>query len=166
MKGTKTIYLLAFLFAGIGILFAQSDADAIAQGKALVDSKASCDNLTQEQLESIGEYYMEQMHPSRQHEYMDGMMGGEGSESLRSAHIQMGQVIYCGKTDTPLTYGGMMGMGMMGGYGAGATGGYGMMGYGGWGITDILIVILLIGLILLVYAHAWNKLREGKEKRK
>ena len=191
MKGTKTIYLLAFLFAGIGILFAQSDADAIAQGKALVDSKASCDNLTQEQLESIGEYYMEQMHPSRQHEYMDGMMGGEGSESLRSAHIQMGQVIYCGKTDTPLTYGGMMGMGMMDGYGAGATGGYGMMGTGarsgmmgfasgsqgygmmgygypsyGWGITDILVVILLIGLILLVYAHAWNKLREGKEKRK
>ncbi|HIH18784.1 TPA: sporulation protein YjcZ [Candidatus Micrarchaeota archaeon] len=48
--------------------------------------------------------------------------------------------------------------------------GYGMMGYGypsyGWGITDILVVILFIGLILLVYAHALGKLREGKEKRK
>src|SRR3989338_3321456 len=128
MNGTKTIYLLAFLFAGIGILFAQSDA--IAQGKVLVESNASCDSLTQEQLESIGEYYMEQMHPGKAHEYMDSMMGGEGSESLRSAHIQMAQVLYCGKTDIPLTYGGMMGMGMMGGYGAGATGGYGMMGTG------------------------------------
>lgn len=191
MKETKAIYLLAFLFAGIGILFAQSDADSIAQGKALVESKASCDNLSEAQLESIGEYYMEQMHPGKQHEYMDSMMGGEGSESLRSAHMQMAQVLYCGKTDTQLTYGGMMGMGMMGGgmmggYGTGGygmmgrgmmgsgalgTSGYGMMGYGspyfaGWGITDILVVILLIGLILLVYAHAFGKLKEGKEKKK
>src|SRR3989338_7028712 len=150
MNGTKTIYLLAFLFAGIGILFAQSDA--IAQGKSLVESNASCDSLTQEQLESIGEYYMEQMHPGRQHEYMDSMMGGEGSESLKSAHIQMAQVLYCGKTDTPITYGGMMGMGMMGagapsgmmGFSSGSPG-FGMMGYGypayGWGISDLLVAV-------------------------
>src|SRR3989338_5628307 len=184
------IYGMLVLLALFGAFFASS-AEEIATGKALVDAKADCGKLGQDQLESIGEYIMELRHSGQAHEYMDNMMGGEGSASLKNAHILMAQVMYCGRTDVPLTYGGMMGMDMIGGYGAGAAGsygmmgagarsgmmgfasgspGYGMMGYGypshGWGITDILVVILFIGLILLVYAHALGKLREGKEKRK
>lgn len=169
---------------------AASGAEEIAAGKALVDAKADCSQLSEGQLESIGEYIMELRHPGAAHEYMDNMMGGEGSASLKNAHIQMAKVLYCGDTSVQTTYGGMMGMGMMGGgmmggYGAGTTGfggmmggfgaasapyGYGMMGnygygLGVWSLYDVLIVVLLIGLILVVYAHAWQKFSENKRKK-
>ena len=180
----KKIYGVIALLAIAGALFAADDS--IAEGKALVDSRISCDNLTDGQLESIGDYLMEQMHPVQAHEYMDSMMGGEGSASLRSVHIQMAQAIYCGRADTPITYGGMMGMGMIGGgmmRGWGTTSyGYGMMGSGasgtpygmmvyrypaayGLSVFDILLAILLVGLILVVYAHAWQKIREDGRKK-
>ncbi len=179
------------LLALISALFAADDS--IAAGKALVDSKISCDKLTNDQLEAIGDYLMELRHPGEAHEYMDKMMGGESSASLRNAHIQMAQVLYCGRSDIQLSSGAMMGMGMMGS-GGGMMGGYGgmmggaaspdgygmmggaapygsgMMGYGypaasGWGITEILLVILLIGLILLVYVHVWKKFKENGKKK-
>ncbi len=185
------LYAMVALLALIGALFAADDM--ITAGKALVDSKAACDKLTNDQLESIGDYLMELRHPGAAHDYMEKMMGGEGSASLRNAHIQMAQVLYCGRSDVQLTSGAMMGMGMMGGYGGmmggaaspygygmmGGSGGmmggaapygYGMMGYGyptasGWSLTDILVIILLIGIILLVYVHIWQKFKgNGKKK--
>ncbi|MEM2138400.1 MAG: hypothetical protein QW568_04900 [Candidatus Anstonellaceae archaeon] len=192
----KKIYGIFAVLALFGALLA-SGAEEIAAGKALVDAKAECSKLSDDQLESIGEYIMELRHPGEAHEYMDRMMGGEGSASLKNAHIQMAKVLYCGDASVPVTYGGMMGMGMMGGgmmggYATGASGyggmmngfggmmgrgsfgnpsGYGMMGnygYGfasGWSLFDILLVVLLIGLILVVYAHAWQKFSEGKKKK-
>ncbi len=182
------IYGILVLLALFGAFFASS-ADEIAAGKALVSAKANCSKLSEDQLESIGEYIMELQHPGQAHEYMDNMMGGEGSASLKNAHIQMAQVMYCGDTNVPITYGGMMGMGMMGGgmvggggmmgggisggyggmMGRSATGGYGGMmgGYGfgsGWNLYDILLVILLIGLILVVYVHVWQKLKQENKK--
>lgn len=156
------------LLALFGAVFAAS-ADEIAAGKALVDARSNCSSLSQDQLESVGEYLMELRHPGAEHDYIDGRMGGEGSASLKNAHIQMAQVLYCGRTDIPVTYGGMMGLGagyvgMMGGYAAGVPGGYGgMMGNYGFGdgiIIDILLILLLIGLILVVYVHVWQKLKK------
>jgi hypothetical protein len=167
--------ILAILVAFCGLAFAAED---FSEGKRLVESKADCSQLSDGQLEAIGEYLMEQLHPGAAHERMDAMMGGEGSASLRNAHIQMAQVIYCGRTDVSLTYGGMMGMGMMGGYGlmsngagypaAYGTSGYGMMGYGypnlfGWSIFDMLLLILLLGLIVAVYLHIWSKVKKQKK---
>jgi len=94
-----------------------------AETKQLIDSGISCDKLTDEQLESIGDYYMEQMHPGEAHEMMDQMMGGEGSESLRQVHINMAKRLYCNEN-----VGGMMGGGMMGMMMGNNTTGSGMMG--------------------------------------
>ncbi|HQT44642.1 MAG TPA: hypothetical protein PLO51_01570 [Candidatus Micrarchaeota archaeon] len=180
----RKFYGILMFLALFGAAFAANTAE-IAAGKALVDARANCTSLNQDQLESIGEYFMELQHPGAAHDYVEAMMGGDGSVSLKNAHIQMAQVLYCGRTDTPLTYGGMMGLGaagyggMMGGYGtgvfngyAGTAGagqyGYGMMGnygFGGAGIIYILLIVLLIGLILFVYANVWQKLKQEKMKK-
>ncbi len=93
----------------------------LEEGKKLVDSGISCDKLTDEQLEAIGEYYMDQMHPGEQHEAMNNMMtqmmGEEGEEQV---HINLAKRLYCNE-NVYIGYGmmgsgGMMGMmNMMGG---------------------------------------------------
>ena len=120
-------------------------SDDFAQAKALIDGKASCDSLSSEQLELIGDYVMEQIHPGQAHQYMDAMMGGEGSDSLKRAHIAMAYRFYCTGSGSGLDannpyFGVMGGYGMMGGMMSGGYGGmmggnaystYGLMGYGG-----------------------------------
>jgi len=106
----KKIITLSLLFIVLfSILATAQEEHDFTEAKKLIDSKISCDNLADEQLESIGDYYMEQMHPGEAHEYMDRMMGGEGSESLKQVHINLAKRIYCNEN-----VGGMMGGGMMG----------------------------------------------------
>lgn len=69
--------------------------DDITFTQQLIESKASCDELNDEELERIGEYYMEQMHPGKTHDEMDAAMGGHGSERLREVHINMARQYYC-----------------------------------------------------------------------
>jgi len=106
----KKIILMASLFVILFsfVVMAQEEHD-FTEAEQLVDSGISCSNLANEQLESIGDYFMEQMHPGEAHEYMDRMMGGEGSESLKQVHINLAKRIYCNEN-----VGGMMGGGMMG----------------------------------------------------
>ena len=113
---------------------------------------------------------MEQMHPGEQHELMDKMMGGEGSESLRQAHIFMARRWYCGDAVGMGMMGMMMGgnVGMGGGVmGSGMMGG-GMMGSGmvdsgvagmmtGSGTTQILIWIFLITGIVALRKYLFKK---------
>src|SRR3989338_359453 len=100
--------------------FAHSEEE-FAQAEELIQSKISCSEATDQQLEIIGDYYMEQMHPGELHEIMDKRMGGEGSESLQQVHITIAKSFYCGE--------GMMNSGMMSVM-MGRSGS-GMMGYGG-----------------------------------
>jgi len=182
--------LVGMLLLSISIVFAAED---FSETKKLIDSNISCDKLTDDQLEEMGDYYMEQMHPGEQHEMMDRMMGGEDSETVKQMHIQMAKSIYCGETNQGMVSmmnmmtngmmgsGGMMGMmnygsngfgnmmtnkvgGMMGNYGS-----YGMMG--GYGMNNswsFLYILLLIGLIILVYVLIIKLIREllkGNKKR-
>jgi|SRR3989338_5833725 len=156
-------------------LVAASEPEEIAEGKKLIESKISCASLTDDQLESIGEYYMEQMHPGEAHKLMDQMHGGEGSAQLNQMHQLMAKRFYCNENTS-------FGMGMMMGYGSGMMSGLGMMGNAGmmsgynnklaggktmmgfdnsgygmmgsttgwWGIYGILYFLLLIGLVVLV----------------
>lgn len=79
--------------------------------------------LTDKELDHIGEILMEIMIPDkREHEYMDQMMGGEGSDSLTAMHQHMAYNYLNG-----------YGFGMMGNFGGGMMHGrrghgFGMMG--------------------------------------
>ena len=164
--------LFLILFVSISSVIAVSQ-DELNQAKTLIDSNISCDKLANDQLEIIGEYYMEQMHPGETHELMHKMMGlTEGSEAEKQFHINMAKTIYCGEP------GGMMGMmsggnmmNMMSGNGTG-----GMMGNSYYQNTQnsnsyqnnfivfqiffyvvfVLVVIILILIILLLI----NKLKK------
>lgn len=74
-----------------------------------------CEELTNEEFERVGDAVMESTHPGEAHERMDEMMGGEGSESLRQMHVQMGKRYFdCDSTNS----GGSMGMMGIGGFGS------------------------------------------------
>ncbi len=157
--------IMVVLLLNISLVFAHEHD--FAETKQLIDSGISCDKLTDEQFESIGEYYMEQMHPGEAHEMMDQMMGGEGSDSLKQMHIQMAKRLYCNEDVGGMMGGGMMSM-MMGNNMMG-SGSMGMMGsgmMGNWNFINILYIILLIGLIILVYLWILKLLRAfyGKKK--
>jgi hypothetical protein len=114
----KNLVLLLglIILLNASLVYAHSESDFV-QAKELIDSGISCSELSEEQLESIGEYYMEQMHSGEAHEAMDEMMGGEGSESLKQMHINMARNNYC-KENTMMNNNGMMnGMLMMSEFG-------------------------------------------------
>jgi len=87
----KIMLVFGIFLLSISLVLANGDHQSeIEEGKKLVDSGISCDKLTDEQLESIGEYYMEQMHPGEQHEAMHKMMGMEEDwENLQSIFTKM-----------------------------------------------------------------------------
>ena len=167
MKGyTKIlvwVLITAVLLDGIRLASAiENHESGIEEGKKLVESAISCDKLTNEQFEEMGDYYMEQMHPSEAHEYMDRMMGGEGSESLKQMHINIARSIYCNED---VGMGNMMGSGMMGGnmmMNNMMTGGVidrGMMAerYGNYnsGFVIISYITYILMIILIVSAVYW-----------
>ena len=164
--------ILASLFSMFVILFSflamAQEEHNFEKTKQLIDSGISCSKLTNEQLEEIGDYYMEQMHPGESHEIMDKMMGGEGSESLRQVHINIARSIYCNENA-----GGMMGGGMMSG--SGMMAGRGMMGnnyqepqyystasyrFRGFEIFFYVISTLVIIALILVIILSINKLKQ------
>ena len=171
--------ILVYVFMAVLVLgFVLADAMEFAEAKKLIDAKTPCSKLTENQLEIIGDYLMEQMHPGEAHELMDRMMGGEGSESLRLMHIAMAKRIYCNDASGMVSYG-MMGYDMMGAgkgisYGGmrnmmGYNFGYGMMGsgygLGYWGFVNFLYLVLAIGLIILVYLwiiKLWKEVKKSK----
>ena len=142
----------------------------ITEAKKIIDSEINCSKLDEGELEAIGEYYMEQIHPGEAHELMDKMMGGEDSESLRKMHINMAKTIYCNES-------GMMGsgemMGMMNMMDGGMMGSGEMMGNSGsgfnsWNFINILYAILLVGLIVLVsffIIKLWKNINKQKTER-
>src|SRR3989344_108701 len=177
----KIFSFLGILLISIVLMAALATADeSVEEGKKLVESKINCNELNDEQLNAIGDYYIEQMHPGESHELMDKMMGGEGSITLKQMHTNMAKRLYCNENIQgygmmssgmmmpmmQMMGGGMMGgnmMNMMGSNG-GVRGYSNMMGYptsygfGYWYILWYVFWITVIVLVIwLVYKYAMQK---------
>src|SRR3989338_3372804 len=117
MKINILIAFAMLLVIGTGIVIAASfntgkntsHLSEITEGKKLVEANADCNELSDEQLEAIGEYLMEQMHPGDSHDAMHEMMGMvEGTEEHETAHINMAKMMYCGESEGMNNMPGMM----------------------------------------------------------
>ena len=143
------------LLRSLGIVAAITKEE-ITEARSIINSKADCKALSDLQLEIIGEYYMEQMHPGESHELMHKMMGlKEGSPEEKQFHINLTKRLYCNEAIGTMRsdnryFGAMMpimngGAGMMGNYQPGYR-------YAHHGYSDLLLVLLFALNITLV---AW-----------
>lgn len=177
------------ILAVLGVTAASGAASATAerQGAELLQGveagKQTCQRLSPDQFEAIGEYVMGRMvgSPAR-HEAMDQQIRTRsGASGEAQAHEFMGRRFTgCATADTPAVFGAMMGMmgmysgangGGMGNGGDGANGfGPGMMGdsssrAGGdddWSATSTVLAILLAAA--LVALAAWRPWRRTSPK--
>lgn len=162
----NTLLVLALLVNTLIFAVAHGE-ETFTLGEDVIKQNIPCEELTDDQLELIGDYSMEQMHPGELHERMDQMMGGEGSAQLRQAHINMARMFYCGEK-------GAMSSGMMntmmnrGGGMMGMMNNFGMMGWGGGGyggIVMLLYTLILIGIVVLLYLWIIKLWRETARRR-
>ncbi len=157
------VSLIMLFFVNVNLVFAHVNASMLEETEKLIKSGVSCDELSDEQLELIGEYYMEMIHPGQTHEVMDQMMCGsdEGCEEIM--HINMARMMYCGE---------YAGMGMMGMFQNGravssSTEMHGMMSstINYWNAVNVLYILLLTGLVVLVYLGILKLLKNTNKGR-
>jgi hypothetical protein len=99
----KKLSIFAVLFV-LGTVFAHGGGhEDFSDAEQLVNSGIDCSDLTDDQLEEVGDYIMEQMHPGDMHKRMDQMMGWGDSDRLRQLHINMAQNHYCNEHETSST---------------------------------------------------------------
>lgn len=169
MKKISFITILITIFILPVLILANSDSnspeDVLKEIKTSQNisenSQIKCEKVSDDQFEKIGDAVMGLMHPGQeQHELMDKMMGGEGSFSLKSGHIMMGQRYlncFSGAYNNKMM-GGMMGMPMMMGNNM-KGGGYSMMGnfgqmgfFGGYGFIPMILFwgLIIVGIMVLL----------------
>ncbi|MBC8500765.1 MAG: hypothetical protein ISS25_00145 [Nanoarchaeota archaeon] len=148
------LVLVSFLVYGHG-------NETFEEAEQILEDKIACEDLSKEQLESLGDYYMEQMHPGEAHELMDEMMGGEGSDSLKQMHIQMAKRLYCNEDISGMIGGGMMNMMMGGGnmMGPNMMYGYGRNNFSLYNsrLMSLITVFILVIIGLVINANTKKK---------
>lgn len=161
----RSILVSLIILSTLSFLIADSDShEDFSEAIEILEQKIPYTQITDAQFEILGDYFMELML-EEDHEYMDEMMGGEGSESLRIAHINMGKRFYSQYLQTGILPTRGMGPGMMGSSGMMRDNNWGHMMYPGdghffWGFGLIgfgVIVIVAILLIALVFLLAQKK---------
>jgi hypothetical protein len=176
---TTFLVLSSFLFLSVNLVQAVTDShgesiqevlgEILEKNNVSTVQELSCDKISEEDLERLGDAVMEQQHPGEAHVQMDAMMGGEGSESLRSIHLSMGEsYLGCGER-----YGtGMMGGGMMG-YGnrssiGGSPMGFNMNNYnpGIFSLHYIFTAVTWFSLVAFLLSGVYFFLKSSQKKRK
>lgn len=127
----------------------------------------TCSNISQDEFEKVGDAWMGVMAGNEQnHSAMEQRMGGEGSQNLKQAHIQMGES-YLGCANGQQNNW----MSMMNGYQNARGGGFPMMGYGyggmmnggfGWGFGWVALLFWIVAFIDLVLlgVFLWKKIKK------
>lgn len=134
-----------------------------------------CNQVANQQFEGLGEAVMETMHPGGQHEVMDQMMGGAGSEPLEEMHITMGQNYLGCSSGMMASSGGMINMmtgGMMGwsddylekGGDGSMMSGFGFMGGLGWVIMIAFWILVIFGIVAIIKWPISQSSQGPKEK--
>jgi len=174
MKKILSLTILIISISLLNVSLVSAHEHDFTETKQLIDSGISCDELTDEQLEAVGDYYMEQMHPGEAHEMMDKMMGGEGSDSLKQVHIQMAKRLYCNEDIGGFMGGGMMNMMMGNSSNPSALNNnfinpMSMMNFGfapfGWIFMILFWALVIAGIVALVkWIADQNKTDSEKEK--
>jgi len=163
--------ILASLIILSSLLFVIADSDShedFSEAIEILEQKIPYTQITDAQFEILGDYFMELML-EEDHEYIDEMMGGEGSESLRIAHINMGKRFYSHYLQAGILPTRGMGPSMMGSSEMMGTNDWGHMMYPGdghffWGFGVVgfgIVALVAILLIVLIFLLAQKK---GPEK--
>lgn len=196
LKITVLVIVLFTLLSLLGLVVAHVETappteqkEAIEAGEALVAQNADCKQLNDEQLESIGEYLMEIMHPGKAHHLMHEQMGiEEGTEAEEEFHVNMAKSMYCQEGGMAMKNAGMMSMMRGGGMDGNMMGGGNMAGMdsmmgnvgmgnaglwsgSGWSwlmlivgvVFWIAIVVAVILLIIWLYRQVSGKSGGGVE---
>lgn len=150
MNKINTFLVVALLLFSFGFVSAHSD-ETLLEAEHIIEEQTSCDELTDTQLAAIGDYYMEQTHPGEEHEYMDEMMGGEGSENLEAMHISMAYRFYCDESyDRAYTQDSMPMGNMMNYFGSPSS-------YTGFQWMPLSVAIIIVILIVLIALQTQKK---------
>lgn len=142
IKNYSSITFLFLLVLSLGSVLAEGEIGEshghetlFEKAEQVINANIPCDDLNENDLEALGEYSMEQMHPGEAHKIMDDRMGGEGSERLKNVHISMGISFYC--SDKEMENGNMMN----------STMNYNYSGYIFYALLALVLILLINWLI-------------------
>lgn len=113
-------FFVSMLFVPM-MVSAHTEGGKFSEAEDIIEEQTPCIELTSDQLDHIGDYYMEQIHPGEEHEIMDTLMGGDGSDNLGRMHTIMAERFYCNgdQKGTPaINVTPQNGVGMMGLFGS------------------------------------------------
>lgn len=164
----RLILVSLIVLSTLSFVIADSTHEDFSEAIEILEQKIPYAQITDDQFEVLGDYFMELML-EEDHEYMDEMMGGEGSESLKIAHINMGKRFYSQYLQTGILPTKGMGPGMMGGIGMMGTNDWGHMMYPGdghffWGFGLIGFGVIVVAAILLIALVLLLTQMKGSEK--
>ncbi|MCX8205921.1 MAG: hypothetical protein N3H30_01695 [Candidatus Micrarchaeota archaeon] len=97
-SGKQFMLILALLLLSVPILFAHRGLGLKVEyeiGRVLVAQNASCDTLSDFELEMIGDYYLETKYPGRYHEMIDSGFGSRTTEEINQFHRDVAYEYYC-----------------------------------------------------------------------